>query len=223
MKKILKINATSIVEAMVVMLIVVTGVVGMYNILTKSTQLTTNVKNKIQAIQIARQGIEAFTNIRDTNWILFSSDYLNCWNVLNYNPQCIGDDGGINDTDGNATTYDIKENQNYKIYLNEDNRWILENTSNFTPNNFSNSDYRNFFKVGLNNGIYTQSGITEELIPFYTREIKVNYLQEDGITNGNESDPKIKISSIVQRIDNTSSQAHKIVIEQVLSNWKSKK
>jgi hypothetical protein len=208
-----KIKATSIVEAMVVMMIVVSWVVWMYTLLNKSTDLTISVKNKIQAIQIARQWIEGFTNIRDTNWILFSSDYINCWNVLKYNSLCIWD---------NTNTSDIKQSDNFKIYLDDDKRWTLTETGWFTPNDYTNIAYRNFYKVWLNNWIYTQSWITEDITPFYTREIDINYLKIDW-TPWTEVDPKIKISSIVSWTDNTSSQPHKIVINQILSNWKSQK
>ena len=213
MKKNWNIKATSIVEAMIVMLIIVTWIIWMYTILDKSNDLTVTVKNKIQAIQIARQGIEAFSNIRDTNWLLFSSDYLNCWNVFNYNTLCIWD---------STTTYDIKTN-NYKIYLDNDDRWNLEVATGITPNDYSNSIYRAFYKVWLNNWIYTQTGITEEITPFYTREIDISYLQADWITLWNETSPKIKVSSIVNWSDSTSTQPHRIVIDQILSNWKSQK
>jgi hypothetical protein len=61
----------------------------MYQIFTNSSHLSNSTTNKIQAIQIAKQGIEAVTNIRDTNWLRFSSDYPNCWNAYNYNNNCI--------------------------------------------------------------------------------------------------------------------------------------
>lgn len=37
--------------------------------------------------------MEAVENIRDTNWIKFSSDYENCWKVKNYDVGCIGFSG----------------------------------------------------------------------------------------------------------------------------------
>ncbi len=82
-------KATSVIEAMIVLLIVVTGVTGVYTLLNSSQKLAISTGNRIEAIQIARDGIEAFTNIRDTNWIRYSADYKNCWNVMNYNPSCI--------------------------------------------------------------------------------------------------------------------------------------
>jgi len=77
-------KATSIVEVMVIMLILVTWIVWMYKVYSESENLSTSTKNKITAIQIAREWIEAMKNIRDTNWILFSTNTENCWNTLNY-------------------------------------------------------------------------------------------------------------------------------------------
>ncbi|MDP2090238.1 MAG: hypothetical protein Q8K30_01450 [Candidatus Gracilibacteria bacterium] len=204
-----KYSATSIVEAMIVMLIIVTGVTGMYKLLSESNKLTVSVKNKIQAVQIARQGIEGFTNIRDTNWILFSSDYANCWNTYNYDSDCIGND--LEDTD-------IKSTDTYKIYLNNENRWELKEDTGVTTFNYSDNDYRNFFKVGLDNGIFTQSGGTVDTKPLYTREIKVEYPN-----TGSSNESSLKITSVVQWSDSSSTVPYKLEIEQTLTNWKSKK
>jgi hypothetical protein len=51
--------------------------------------MSNNLDMKIQAIQIAREGIEAMTNIRDTNWKMLSTDNKNCWNTLNYDTNCV--------------------------------------------------------------------------------------------------------------------------------------
>jgi hypothetical protein len=69
----------------------------MYNIYGSSIKLSNSTENKITAISIAREGIEAITNIRDTNNLLFKADLKNCWNVLNYNANCIGDNTTNND------------------------------------------------------------------------------------------------------------------------------
>lgn len=199
-------KATSIAEALVVMLIIVTWVTWMYNILKKSTDLTTSVENKIKAIQIARQWIEAFTNIRDTNWILFSSDYKNCWNVLNYNSNCIW-----NATNAN----DIANNWSYVIYKDSNSRWKLASKATWI---YSNATYINNFRVWLDSGwIYTQTWTLNNLTPFFTRELKITYTWN----NSNNSDLTVK--SIVQRLDWTSTQPHKVEFSQKLTNWKSKK
>lgn len=210
MKKKINFKATSIIEAMIVILIVVTWTTWVYNVLSKSQDLTTSTKNKIQAIEIARQWIEIFTNIRDTNWKIFPSDYEGCWNVLNYNSSCLWD---------TTTTYDIENWKSYRVFRNTNNRWFLEN-GNIIPNNYSNNDYRNFYKVWLdNNWIYSQKDIVEELKPIYTRELIIKYLKEN-LTNWDESSPKIEIRSLVQWSDSSSSIVRKVEIKQILTNWR---
>ncbi|MFK7779988.1 MAG: hypothetical protein QM490_02475 [Candidatus Gracilibacteria bacterium] len=204
-------KATSIIEAMIVMLIIVTGVTGMYNMFSKSVDLSNTTMNKIQAIQMATQGIEGVTNIRDTNWLLFSSDYKNCWNTLNYDASCIG-----NDNDDNYKI--LQDNLGYKIYRDSFNRWLL--TSTGSSSDYTSSSYRNFFRVGLKDGVYAQTGTVDNFRPLFTREIIFNYLEADGTTIGDEFSPKMKITAIIQWVDNTSTVPHKIEINQLLSNWK---
>ncbi len=201
-------KATSIVESMIVMLIIVTWVIWMYNIYIKSTQLTQSVESKIKAIHIATQWIEAFTNIRDTNWLRFSSDYANCWNTLNYNSACIWASDNLH----------MIGSWSYKIYSTNNNKWYL---SELSSNTFWSGTYISDFQVWLNSKwIYNQTWSLNNLKPIYTRELKISYLQADWTNIWTSSDPKIKIISIVQWVDRISTKPHKIEIEQILSNWK---
>ena len=190
-------KATSIVEAMVVMMIITSWIVWMYKIHDESLNLSVSINNKIHAIQMAKQWIEAATNIRDTNWLIFPSDYVNCWNTLNYDPGCIW----------NSSPDDIGDGS-YKIYQTLNNRWeIVEIIEAW---GYETLAYRNAYKVGLKDWIYTQSGITDSITPLFTREIKFNYIDPDRIT----------ITSLVQRADSSSTKPHKVELVQILTNWK---
>jgi hypothetical protein len=208
-------KATSIVEAMVVLLIVVSWVVWMYQVFWNSQKLSNSTGNKIQAIQIAREGIEAMKNIRDTNWILFWSDTPNCWNVLDYNNSCVWD---------NSTTNDISA-WSYKIYQNTDNKWkIIKKITSETS--FLKSAYRNEMKVWLDsNWFFTQSWAITEIKPLFTREIKIKYLDDwivpDNISASKPSnEEKIEVISLVQWVDNSSTKVHKVEFTSILTNWK---
>gem|GEM_PF-5726450 len=48
-------KATGIAEAMVVMMVILTGVTGMYKIYSASVRLEAGTTNKIKAIQIAKE------------------------------------------------------------------------------------------------------------------------------------------------------------------------
>ena len=211
--------ATSVAEALVVMLIIVSWTTWMYKIYIESLRLSESTANKIQAIWIAREWMEAMINIRDTNWLVFGSDIKNCWNTLNYNASCICFDSVCTDT-----STDI-ENKNYIIYknLNNDNRWYLTWATNW---NYSNVDYRNWNRVWLDsNWFYTQSWwlITEDIKPIFTREIKIRYIDTDNppgwgvIVNSN--DEKMEVKSIVQWADNSSSVPHRIELTTILTNY----
>ena len=209
--RIRSIKATSIAEAMVVMLIIVTWVTWMYKIYSESIKLSNSTANKIQAIQIAKQWIEAITNIRDTNWLLFSSDYKNCWNTLNYNAWCIWESSPVL----------FEHNEKYKIFSDSNNRWVMEAPwLAINPEEYSNPDYRDFFRVWLNNWIYSQSWSLTNLLPIFTREIKIEYIDTNWNSTPDNKDEKIKVTALVQWKDNASTNPHKVELNQVLTNWK---
>lgn len=207
MKK--NIKATSIVEALVIMLIVVMGIVGMYNIFLRSKALSVSTWNRIVAIQIAREWVEALTNIRNTNTLLFSADLENCWNTLNYDINCISNTG---------TGTDIQNNTSFVVYKDIDNRWKLqEETSSWTG--YRDSNYRDNFRVNFDwDGLYTQSwGIN--FAPLFTREILINYEDTDGDMTPTSNDEKMNVASIVRWGDSSSSEPYEIRLDLLLSNW----
>lgn len=71
-------------------------------------------KNRVIAVNIAREGIEAVRNIRDTNWLKFSGRRRICWNHF---PGDL-----ITDTCEGNTPIAADE---YVVYKNQDHRWRL--------------------------------------------------------------------------------------------------
>jgi hypothetical protein len=206
--------ALSIVEAMIIILIIVTWVVWVYGIYTKSTKATNNIENRIQAIQIAREWIEAMMNIRDTNWVLFSSDKKNCWKTLNYDIRCIWDN------ENPKKSQYITDHWSYKVFRNESWSWILDYTGAIEPNNYENPSYRDFFKVSLDKEwFYTQSwGITTTPQNF-TRELVVGSISAGSL----DADPinfnAIEVKSIVKWVDSSSVSPQDVVLEMTLTNY----
>lgn len=201
MKK--NIAATSIAEALIILLVVSAWITGMYTIYSKSFQLSNHVKSKIQAIAIAREWIEAMSNIRDTNWILFPKNTNDCWRTLNYDSLCLSWWGNL-----------ISHNKHYKIYSNNDHRWILEEPTT-APSNYdiTHSGYLNFYKIQLDdNWYYTQTWTTNNFKrnEIYTREIYTNIIWTGSL----------QVKSIVQWKDVARSTTHKVELENILTNWK---
>ncbi len=217
MKK--NLSGTSIVESLVVMLIIVTGITGMYSIFTQSQKLSNTTENRIEAIQIAREWIEAFTNIRNTNWILYAADYKNCWNTFNYNSACIGN---------NTFTTDMIHSWSYTITQDPTtSRWLLGLQTSW---DHTDSWYRNRFEVFKDwDWLYTQSSWTS-FKPLFTREIIIQYL-EDNIDSApdwkssvsiDSNDEKIKVISRVQWVDSSKDTPYTVELDTILTNWKNK-
>ncbi len=203
---------TSIIEAMVVMLVVVIGIVWMYGILSSSQKLSDMTHSRIEAIQIAREGIEAIMNIRDTNALLFQADLANCWNVLNYDTSCLSD---------TSTAYDIPHWWDFVVYQDPTtSRWTLSQKTWYGADNYFNINYKNAFQVKKNGDFYTQTWWTI-FLPLFTRDIKITYL--DNVTNavaGNSNTDKMKVQSVVRWTDTSSKKPYEIILETVLTNWR---
>jgi len=209
-------KATSIVEAMIVTLIVTLWVTWMYKIYFNSNALIDSTENKIKAINIAREWIEAMTNIRDTNWITLWSDYKNCWNTYNYNNACVWNIATITDIPNWSGWY--------IIYKNIKNNWQLKNYPTW---NYSNPIYRTNYIVWLSwSWFYTQTWITiltSNLKPVFTREIQISYIEDTNLdTIFTSNDEKMKVTSIVRWGDRSWNKEHEIKFESILSNWKNK-
>lgn len=198
--------ATTIAEAMVVTLIIVSWLTWVYSIYTSSLKLTIQTENKIQAIQIAREWIEAVTNIRDTNWLLFSSNAKNCWKTLNYDNNCIS---------STSFTNNIANNWNYRVLRDTvTNRWILQFDSVSAWDDFLDPNYKNFYKIYLDtNWLYTHSSWTDTKI-LYTRQIKTSYI-DPGDWNTNNW---LLITSIVRWSDSSSNKLNEVKLESILTN-----
>jgi len=198
--------ATTIAEAMVVTLIIVMWLTWVYSIYSASTKVTNNVETKIKAIQIAREWIEAMTNIRDTNWLIFSSDKKNCWKTFNYTSGCIW----------NTAPNNIEDNWNYKIYRDVDNRWILQEALPFTDN-YTDSSYRNFYEIWLDlNWLYTQTWTITKINNNFTRQIKTTYFTPTGWSVNDW----LEVKSIVRWVDSTTTNYHEIELKTILTNHK---
>lgn len=217
-------KGSSLVEVMVIMIIVVSWVTWMYAIYWNSQKMSNNLDMKIQAIQIAREGIEAMTNIRDTNWKMLSTDNKNCWNTLNYDTNCVWN---------NTTTTDIKE-ASYIIYQdNTDYKWKLDEITLWNElRDYKTDTYRDDYKIFTtdSNGewFYTQetTADTTKFTPF-TREIIVTYFDSDKLWasyNPNIATDSnwefMKITSKVMWVDSSREQPYSVEFETFLSNWK---
>ena len=199
-------RGSSLIEIMAMMVILGLAVTAMFSTVTSGIYLATDSESRIKAINLAREWIEGATNLRNTNWLRFSSDQINCWRILEYNSTCIGStplfvDSNSFGTGATPTSY-ILENKNGAWYLTgtTSGSWLWVDT----------------------NWYYYASGITawDTLCTFdvttncrslFTREIRVqqNWANTWSIT----------VTAVVDWFDR---RAQNVTINTTLTNWKSK-
>ena len=209
----LRINTTisqntwaTIVELMVVLAILWLWITGLLQMISWWIGYARDTENNIKAINIAREGIEAVTNIRDTNWLRFSSDKGNCWKVNTYQSGCIGTPGYANlIADG---YYTISSNN----WL-----WFLSGAATLPISPWT--PYKNSYPVRLDNlGFYTQSwgsiapctsSSQINCTTIFTREI---YIQSIAASTWS-----VRVVSTARWLDK---RPQSVIIETILTNWK---
>jgi hypothetical protein len=177
---------------------------GTYNILNGGQKLSTTSENRIKAINIAREWVEAVENIRDTNWIKFSSDYNNCWHVKDYNVWCVGTGNGTFP----AGSY---------ILTQSGTLWTLSGT--IIPLSYD-VGYRSQFPIFLDvDGLTRSYGNNINCTPLKTSDCKTIFTRE--IIISYPSLDHMKVNSIVKWMDGSkTSGEHIINLETILTNWK---
>ncbi len=83
MKNFWKKNAgETIVEVLVSTVLLVSVLAAAFVLLQRGSSANVNIENRIVAINIAREGVEAVRNIRDTNWLKYSGTRREKWLCL---------------------------------------------------------------------------------------------------------------------------------------------
>lgn len=199
---------TTMVELMAVLAIMGMGIAAMLSTIGSGIDYAHDTEDNIKAINLAREGIEWVINVRDTNWLRFSSDVKNCWRVIDYKGTCIG---------GGSTPPNISSGS-YLLYA-QNGLWFLSGVT--APNYSSNwSGYKSIFQSSIDSQWYfTQTGTyaannlcnnvtgTGCVTPF-TREIKVIEVNTG----------TLQISSIVRWIEK---RPREVIITTSMTNWKS--
>ena len=111
-KKRSDIKGETLIETIIALSVMAIGITIASTVVLNSFRNMAVAKQRIIAINIAREGIEAMRNIRDTNWLLYSDKRRQCWNH----------DPGAGVCDGlNPIQPGI-----YVIYQADDRTWQLE-------------------------------------------------------------------------------------------------
>jgi type II secretory pathway pseudopilin PulG len=67
-------SGETLIEVLIAVTIFSTVLIGALTALSKSISSLSKTKNRIVALNLAREGVEAVRSIRDTNWIKYSGD-----------------------------------------------------------------------------------------------------------------------------------------------------
>ncbi len=199
-------KATSIIEVLIILLIVTMWILWAFNLFSNGQKLSVNMENKIQAINIAREAIEAVTNIRNTNWFLFSSDNSSCWNSLNYNQNCIWD----NHAD---STFYISSGS-YIVYS-SGSKWFLEKKT--VSWDYKDSSYRTNFKVNKTASWFFTQSWWIDFKPLFTRELEISY---SWVWANTFSGSQMIVKSKVFWSDSSSKKPHKVILSTILTPWR---
>ena len=70
----------TLMEAMVAIFVIITGIVGVMTLITHTITSAQISKDRLTAAYLAQEGIEIVRNIRDTNWLEQYTESTNPWN-----------------------------------------------------------------------------------------------------------------------------------------------
>ena len=74
--------AETLAEVLIALIVISVGAGGALTLVVTSMRANTEVKERLMAYNLAREGVEAVRTIRDSNWLRFPSDRTNCWSAL---------------------------------------------------------------------------------------------------------------------------------------------
>ena len=204
-------KGATMIELMAVLSIMGLGIAALLQTIGGWVYYARDTENNIKAINIAREGIEGMINIRDTNWLRFSSDKTNCWKVKDYQSSCIWNPALLPYP---ADPW-IIWSWSYTIFI-RNGVWILSGATSGLPT--ISSGYKSLYKVWLDSGgFYTQTGVSTttcsnalqaNCLTIFTREIQIGYTQT-GV---------IQVLSTVNWLDR---RPQNVTLGTTLTNWKS--
>ena len=176
------------------------GLTGSLTLVLSAINAATVTKEKVIALNLAREGIEAVRNIRDTNWLKYGANMRECWNWDENWDKSNNDDV---DSPGCATGYKAErliQPGYYRVDFDNTNyKWKLEKyttVSNWTVDLWTTDMPLHIDTSRTGSGFYThRSGASTR----YQRRIKIGYLKDNGAV-GNPADNTMEIASVVRYI-----------------------
>lgn len=227
----------TMIETLVAIFILIMGISAAVGLAIYAYSSSSNISKQIIAVGLAREGLEAVRNMRDTNWLKLTSIDTNCYDYASstaYSAKCYGKwlQPPGSPGNGNDMGYDLSVAGNYIFTLNPtltNKYWQLQTGGV--------SGWGMDFDQGINGsgfaGFYVNTGNSSGSSGFYR---KITITQDtSGVFNpasyggANNPGPMLKVDAYVWWVDKkcpaaadyaSAKAACRLNLETFLTNWK---
>jgi len=188
----------TIVEVIIAVVVLVVGILAAFRLLINSGIQNELSRERVVATNLAREGIEAVRNIRDTNWLRFGGEKRLCWNNADFIAPITCEDSN---SDGVPNEH-IKHNQLYiSEFDNSNYRWKLATQSDaldLGDGNISANNEKYRLKIDAN-GLFNHDTAGTDSI--YFREIYIEYMNDTATAIASAPEEKANVMRITSRIE----------------------
>jgi len=230
------IKGETITETIIAMSIFAVGITLSATLVAGSLRNINTSKNRVIAVNIAREGIESIRNIRDTNWLKFSGKRRLCWNHM----------PGTESDSCNEDIPNLIESGEYVVYKSEDQRWMLkkvDKTKKTTTDGQDFYDDTKLYTVDIDLLVDTDSDgnkandsdmYNHKLLDTYAlgknnasptnffRTITIDYLNNNGVALGPNKTPDIEYNrmEVTSRVEWIRAEAiHSVELKTHLTDY----
>lgn len=166
----------TILETIIAMVILAVGVTTAGTIIGYSIRNMNGSKNRIIAVNVAREGIEAVRNIRDTNWLKYNSNRRGCWNHMPNIDPTVGCDGNTPIQPGRYLIYKQKNTERWIMAEYEIRDHEAGNT-NIPPATTTGLDY--YYNTDTNRTYRKINEKWEDIATLHLMDIDATWLDTD--------------------------------------------
>ena len=216
----------TIIEGLIAMGVLIIAINIAVSIIGISLKNMYNTKQRLIAINLAREGIEGVRNIRDTNWLKYKHNIRKCWNK-NPSSEVCSQDNQIKSGD-------------YIIYKANNKKWLLEKVQNMDES--ENSPLNTIlYQVDIDplrdsnldhiytndKDIYNHISVTDNALgkdyatkTIFSRKINISYLDNSGNTceeTPNENCNRMLIKSKVSWVNR--GKTHSSELQTIITDY----
>lgn len=169
----------SLIETVVSLFIIGTASAAAIGLVIMSLNMSKVAEERIIALNLAREGLEAVRSVRDTNWLENPGERRENWNL----------------TGSGVSPEFIDEGKSYRVEFGDDFRWSLTSNSVGLSDDLGSGsiDDDEFFRLarkemGTGEGeveVYKHLGVSDDCLEsdgcrktYFYREVKFDYLQD---------------------------------------------